>query len=246
MDFGISEGSKKSGFKYELAAAIMVIGMASIGTNVYAKIIWHSRDYFQDDERNPIEARRKLAKGRSTEDILALGFRNDKVSIPMLRQFVATPVPTEADYLQAYKTRGYPRWILRQKYRDASRAAKMALSRMGEKSYFDEFVVGLSTTDAEWRTVCIQALGYIGDKRALKYLGPILAETGEASEQRSETDDHGKPRVEKYYYGPYSGIAESAFLDILLPEFMDKYHDRRAVPIGRWKEWWKENQDKYK
>jgi len=53
-------------------------------------------------------------------------------------------------------------------------AAKKAAARQGDKKYFEEFVVGLSSDDFAYKDYCINAMLYIGDRAAIRSLMPVL------------------------------------------------------------------------
>ena len=79
-------------------------------------------------------------------------------------------------------------------------------------------------------------LGFTGDKRAIKYLGPLLE--NDTSVSISE-DRPGRT---------FSGVAAEALSDIVQPARMKELRKLNPRPhpfSDEWKQWWKENKDKY-
>lgn len=195
---------------------------------------------------------RVRAEGRSAEAIYLLGLRNDGESVPLLREIAAMPIPTEAELKKRLHVKSlqdtYPpvqrrlderisEWNLR--YWESSFAAKAVLTKMKADDYFNDFISQLSTTNFEWKKEIIDDLGYIGDARAIKYLGPLLL------------DDrvYSTPGGEHAFGRTISGVAAEAMGKILQPPFMDiqKQHPKKTYFFyNEWKQWWKENQGKYK
>lgn len=201
-------------------------------------LIYRLLGYYEQDKR-PIEEIRKWARSRSSDDILVLGVRRDMTSLPLLRQIAETPSPTQSEINEALKHSRTKNRLIKE-YRDSSVAAKFALARMGERRYFDEFVIGLSTTSLDWRADCIIGLGYSGDKRAIKFLGPLLY-------QEKISGTAASPGA---IYSSDADNAEIALHD-LLPEIKrseieKKLKNRPSRPGHIWQLWWEENKNKYK
>ncbi len=122
-------------------------------------------------------------------------------------------------------------------HKAARLAAKKALARMGDIKYLKEFISDLSSKDGWKRIDAIRALGYVGDKRAAKYLAPILDETG------------GPPKYSKHEPAPsYAYTAEQAF-DELFPEVLEQFRKENTRSkyffSAQWKAWWKTNKAKF-
>lgn len=168
---------------------------------------------------------KRLASKRDASATYLIGIRNDRTAIPVLRQLAASPVPPETEN------------HLVDRYRKSSLAAKAALTRMGAHDYFDEFVIELSTSNPTWKQEVIEALGYTGDKRAIKYLGRLLED-----DTAVPIGGHG---LVQYHYQ----VAAEALGEILQPPFMDIVKNEPAMPrtfSKEWKQWWKDNKAKYK
>jgi HEAT repeat protein len=86
---------------------------------------------------------------------------------------------------------------------------------MGVDKYFDEYVIGLSSSNGAWRVKCIRYLGEIGDKRAVKYLIPILG------------DDRPAKIVHGRRSGLYSLAAAEALRDIL-PDVFEQFAQKHS------------------
>ena len=240
-----------------------VLGIALFLCASMARAQMGSLRSYQRDNRS-IEELRKRANNEQTDAIFALGFRNDAASIPLLKHLAETPIPTQDEidklsqkpkkpknpskgYLRAEKTRDDTSTkIANDRRKRSSLAAKMALTRMGQGSYFDEFVAGLSTTSYEWKTTCIEALGYMNDKRAVKFLGPLLYQDSRIQPPPDWPDDVS--------LRPYNVTAAVA-LSNLLPEEEDaEFKDvvkrnpssRQEILLPeQWRRWWERNKDKY-
>ena len=99
------------------------------------------------DTRAPLSQLRLRAAGRDRDAILALGYKNDREAVPLLKKLATSDKPY---------------------------TARAALTRMRAADHMNDFVVGLSTTNRVWKINCILFLGYIHDKRAIKHLVPLL------------------------------------------------------------------------
>ena len=219
-----------------LMLASAVVFSVFLCANGDAAMLYGGLRYYAND-KTPLEVLTQRAKKRfnvaSEEAILVIGQRRERSAIPMLEDIVANPSPPKA-ILSKYP-RNYEQ-VLIKGYRDSSLAAKMALARMGVGNYFDEFVAGLSSTSVDWREDCGNALGYIGDKRAVKYLGPML------------NQKEAPPKGPSHMNRSNASIAEDALFD-LMPE---KYAAEKArrnnspPPTEFWERWWEQNRAKYK
>lgn len=122
-------------------------------------------------------------------------------------------------------------------YRNLShKAARIALARIGVEKYFEEFIIGLSSSNGLWRSQCISDLGEIGDKKAVKYLIPIL-------------DDNTAPTNLPVRRHPslYSTVAIDSLVRIL-PEIEKQFqvnHPNRHGTDAEWKRWWEQNKDTF-
>jgi len=191
----------------------------------------------------PIERLRRGAERRNVRAILILGLRNDQESIPLFRRLVIETSPKEPFDPNNFPGfgRGTKKEEIYRQYGYASTAAKMALTRLGADDYITEFEVGLSTTNGPWRARCIQALGYIGDKRAVKYLVPLLSDDTAPSR-----DEFGRG------YMSYSFEASEALRHILPDEWQKMIEDLRSGAssdsdfASKWKKWWQQNEAAYK
>lgn len=121
------------------------------------------------------------------------------------------------------------------KYKNASLAAKMALAKRGDRDALRHFIMCLSTASDFEREACIQALGYIGDKRAVKHLIPILSEKGGPkaasshilTEEFSETAAGSLERILPTANAETGGKTSEA---------------RRAA----WLNWWKSHEEEFR
>jgi HEAT repeat protein len=176
--------------------------------------------------------------------ILARGEQNDAASIPLMEQIVAAPVPTEAEIQHQGSRR---RKDVIEEYREAGIAAKMALTKMKVHDYFDEFVVGLSTSDADWKSHCADALGYIGDRRAVRHLIPLLDDVKMVRLPPRQRRGKGSE------VNVGASVSAAQALEKLLPQeaakLLEAYPAKdtsapRPTPAD-WKKWWQDNKAKY-
>ena len=194
-----------------------------------AQILYRSRSGSERDPR-PLEELRRAAHNRETHAILALGAKKDRGSLAWLQAMAATPFPPREELAKTiYKD------VLIEEYHDANIAARMALARMGVDGYLDDFIVGLSTSSVDWRVDCFRALGFAGDLRVVKFLGPFLY------------DDKMPKR-------PHASVIQSnavnaiEALQELLPE-VDAAQRQKNLGVNfrqGWRRWWEENKGKYK
>lgn len=118
-------------------------------------------------------------------------------------------------------------------------AAKKAAARLGEKKYFDYFVVGLSSKDDEFRIDCIETLEYIGDRAAIKHLIPILEDS------RVPVGKEGRILYAPPPFSGYAALALAKFIpESEMPPVLKGFYEgdkwRAAI-----KQWWKHNKGKY-
>lgn len=204
-------------------------------------------------KRVPIEELRNLAAERDYEAILALGLRGDRRSIPLLKKLAGTSSfdPSEIrakrklnsrEFAQQLKVYG-PQWS--DAYLHASFAAKAALMRMKAADHLNEFIVELSTTNDTWKMDIVDYLGYAGDQRAIKYLGPLL---------KIDTCTSSQPAMAPGAVGGITGckamgpVAAVALGRILQPPFMEiqkKEPNKMHFFYDEWRQWWEENKGKY-
>lgn len=239
--------------------AIALLSVHSLATAQMGQLRYYPKD------KRSIGELRERAEREYTDAIFALGYRNDAASIPLLRHLAETPIPSqdEIDKIAHRPKRpqnpseGYRRAekanndatnkIVIDRRRSSSLAAKMALTRMGVQSYFDEFAMGSSTTSYAWKTTCIEALGYMNDKRAVKYLGPLLYQDSPPVAPAGWDDD-----VSLIPYNVSAGIAlgnllpdeEDAELKNVVKRDDPKNHQETLL-AKQWLQWWERNKGGY-
>ena len=229
--------------KIVLSLLFGIAGLLMLGRASANEIVLNSWEYYKTQEKEPIAVIRKQATQENQDAILTLGIINDRPSVPFLEHLAETPVLTDQELINKYPNRQKSRNLgtLKENSRrirqSASVAAKMALTRMGARSYFDEFVVGLTTSSYEWKTTCIYALGYSGDKRALKFLGPML------------TDKSDPPvplgRDEDVAVVPYGSTSEAAIKFLMSDDERAAFQKEVMSDPEASRHWWERNKDKY-
>lgn len=188
---------------------------------------------------------RYRSKTRDAEGVLALGLRNDASSVPLLQEIASMPIPTEPELKSLLHVQSLKDPVIQadikdyqRRYWESSFAAKAALMRMHAGDYLNDFIVQLTTSNFDWKRDVIDDLGYASDPRAIKYLGPLLLD------DRTYSD----PGSEHAFGQTISEATSDAMGQILQPKFMDiqKQHPEQFhVFYNEWKQWWKENRDKY-
>lgn len=118
---------------------------------------------------------------------------------------------------------------------DRSRAvARIALAKMGQGTWFADFIAGLASTDTARRALSVRALGQIGDKRAVPSLIPLL------DDQSSPPRPGPGPAR-----NPTFAVMAVQALDLILPDLYAQFlaaSNGKRVPTARtWKAWWKVN-----
>ena len=191
--------------------------------------------------KNPFEGFAELsldelhnrAKERQPGALMELALRKDRTAIPLLRE-LARAKPSKEE-IAAARNRKALFWG----YQKTRTRAKIALARMNDEPSFQEFIVGLSTTNGEWKADCIEALGYIGDSRAVKHLGPLLFDdTG---------PDLGSIHEISLSFGNQAGRALSKILPdefAVMKKQNPDFHEIKQEEF--WRKWWLKNRDKYK
>lgn len=118
------------------------------------------------------------------------------------------------------------------KARAAKDAARMALARMGERKYLRELVDELKSSDERKRVEAARALGYVGDRRTVKYVAALLSESG---------GPKGTPHEPAPSYAQLACYA----LEEILPDAHEAIRRRnpgkRFFLVDEWRAWWKEN-----
>lgn len=185
------------------------------------------------------ELRRRISLG-DEEAILASGLKTDVEAIPLLRRLVSTPNPNENERTKHHKFSDKKRAehnarTIDIRYRDSSFAARAALTKMKADDYLKDFIAELSTANVSWKIDVIDYLGYIGDARAVKHVGPLLF-------------DDSKPFRS---HGPVPVVSAAAVraMGAMLNEplaDLQRQNPRKAFLLPEWKKWWKDNEAKYK
>lgn len=179
--------------------------------------------------------------GRDPDAILEMGYRGKKAAVARLKKIAEEKAPDEAALKAAKgpdgKVKPEVEKRIARKYEKGSRAARMALAKLGEPGYVDEFVSELKEKDGR-REEALSALGYIGDRKTAKHLAEALSD-----ESVSDV-----PRSAHELGTPYSYHAELA-LGEMFPEVLDdlrkKNPGKRFFLKEQWKKWWQQNKSKY-
>jgi len=177
-----------------------------------------------------------------SQAILALGMWNDPASLPLLRQLAQNRNLTGTEIRALSETSGllpkgnsdYLRHMaVNRQY--AYFAARAVLTKMGVADYFNDFIVAISTAEPYLKLEIITDLGYIDDKRAIKYIGPMLL------------DNHGirRPGASARTLGerPWRRACE-ALGHIIQPEFLGN-REHPEYFRNEWVQWWLDNRGKY-
>ena len=194
----------------------------------------------------PIKELKERAAGGDEEAVLTVGIQKDSELIPALRKLAANCVLNDEQlmrrlHVKSLKEKNQQKYIhdhteiAQREHRNSCFAAKAALTRMKDHDYLNDFVVELSTTNLWWKEDVINYLGYIGDVRAIKYLGPLLSDD-------SGPDTRGLPGI------PVADEAAAAMGDIIQPDSivnLRRYPGNRYGNLKEWRMWWKENQQNY-
>jgi HEAT repeat protein len=167
--------------------------------------------------------------------IMELGRRRERSAAPVLRSIASEH---DVDYLPHPKKQSQiAEWrmdsLVKYHINVSHREARISLARLGEKQYLDEFIVGLSSSNLDWRANCIEILGRIGDKRAVPYLIPIL-------------DDNRMQHAGQSI--SYANAAVGSLIDILpdVEKKLAQQHVLKAdISPNDWKEWWSKNHSSY-
>ncbi len=126
----------------------------------------------------------------------------------------------------------------------AHEIAKVALARMGQQQYFNEFIRGLSSPDESWKLKCIRYLGEIGDKRAIPSLITLMDEPPTTT---TDVNENAPSNANPTRHRPVVNIPLSASMAIsdIVPQANEqvlRIIDTKHLSFeAAWKEWWKEN-----
>jgi HEAT repeat protein len=161
-----------------------------------------------------VEQLRELAKTRDVDAILDLGERRDQGAADILVPLAQGPRSVTIKRAKVF-------W-----------ASRCALAKIGVAPYLDELMAGLASRNPKQRAEYLSALGWVGDPRAAKSIGPILLEKG------------GPPS--KTGSSTWAGLAAEALGEIF-PEV--QVHLMLQDPgnrdrIKQWRRWWLEVREK--
>lgn len=193
----------------------------------------------------------KAAGKYDANAVTELGRRRERSAIELLKRIAEeadVPEPPAQAYLPVDKMLEAHRL----EFRNLSHLdAKIALARMGEGNYFDEFVVGLSSSNVDWREKCIKYLGEIGDKRAVQYIIPLLDDP--ATGPRPPVPHFSTPHhhIDRVFPLPVALVAQD-YLVRQLPDVAaqldQEYHakgGKGGAHILAWKDWWSKHHGEY-
>jgi len=188
--------------------------------------------------------RRALSLDRDA--IAELGLRDPKLSIPILRQIIARPIPSEKETsklpIKPHQDTATLRAAKKAAFhaKNARHDAKVVLAHFGDKESRDEFIMGLSSSNAVWRYWCIIAVSEINDRRAIKHLIRILDQT-----DIYDSDSNLKPPPPMIATAKYQRKAAAYALTMLLPDVGSEWPSDTNETVGLWKNWWRENKIRY-
>lgn len=173
--------------------------------------------------------------------ILEVGHRGKKAAIARLKKIAEKKAPDEAALKAAKgpdgKVKPDMEKRIARKYEKGSRAARMALAKLGEPGYVDEFVSELKEKN-ERREEAISALGYIGDRKTAKHVAEVLSDDSVSDVPRS-SHELGTP------YSYHAELALGEMFPEVLEDFRKKNPGKRFFFKAEWKKWWQQNKSKY-
>ncbi len=214
---------------------LLMLILLSQGTQLWARNFRHYKG-LSDQE---VQAK---ADELDPDAILELGHRAKLAKKERLKQ-ISTKRKPDAKTLKAAllpdgKTNKAIEKSIIDRHERSSRAARMALAKMGELGYVDEFIQGLKVETGTTKEESIEALGYIGDRKTAKELFELLSD-----DRMSDI-----PRSAHELGTAYSDIAEQALGEMfpeVLEDFRKKNPGRRFFFKEQWKKWWLQNKSKY-
>lgn len=171
----------------------------------------------------------------SVEGVMELGSRTDPRILPIVSKAAAGYENRIVRAGREKNIRVDP-WFIQFDI-DVRFAAKQVAAKLGNKSYFEEFVVGLSTTNGYYKRDCIIALGYVGDRAAIRYLILLIS-------------DQGSPEKSTPGYDPgtYAHDALMQLRKLIPPDELPKSL-KDSAPIEQiradLRSWWKQRKKHY-
>jgi HEAT repeat protein len=148
--------------------------------------------------------------------ISELGLRRDKEAIPLLRKIADNPENTEPTRFRA----------------------QLSLAQLDQLQEFQNFTMGLSSTNPDEKMNAIRILGDIGTNRAVRELVKVLDDPG-APPRR-------KGHVQRPSYAMSAVDSLTKALPSVWAQFLKESNGKGVVPIPRWKAWWEEHSNDYK
>lgn len=178
-----------------------------------------------------IEELRRLAENEDLDAVYRLGERRDTASIPLLLKY-SKPLfvsrPPQKESLAARKESAS-----RRKQVALSLEARRAIARMGTHPDISDYTSCLTDAAAYDKGACIDALGYIGDIKAVKHLAPLL------------WDEGAPPHSSHELVFSYAEATAQA-LGKILPDVQTRFmlqSPNTASRVGQWRDWWNQREE---
>lgn len=198
---------------------------------------------YSDMSTDEIITRLEDGNTAATNDILALGTRNDPRIFPLLRKAAAKHESYSRRAIRKADPSGRSELANEDYFRSIEKPVELAslkaMARLGDEQAFNQFVLYLSSSTGDFRVECIDTMFYIGDRAAIRHLVPIMDD----DRPLYETSEYSHHRP-----GNYSDVAMST-LRRLMPDSEVPVALRGFYSAAEWrpplKLWWARHKSRY-
>lgn len=170
------------------------------------------------------------------ESVLELGERRDSRILSQVTKAAKSYKNRIVRISQERRVTTIDPWLLQMDEQVRS-AAKRVAARLGDKSFFDEFVVGLTSADGKKKKDSIEALAYIGDRAAIRHLIPLIKDMGSPEEK---TAGYEPPSYAYYALVSLRRLLPADSMPIALKDSSSLEQQQAELNA-----WWKKNKGKY-
>lgn len=166
----------------------------------------------------------KKVENGDQKAILELGSLGDKSVVPVLRGILSR--------------------ASHRNYGGEAANAQMALAKLGEKQQLKEILAEFDSDDPALQDDAIKKLTYVGGNESVRALVKLLDDK-QWRKGKDGAGPKGEPPMDKVFYSPRYILAMKALAQIVPNPPVPPQSEPTEKDLPKWREWWKQNQDKY-
>lgn len=172
----------------------------------------------------------------ASDGVLELGERQDSRILPLVTKAAKSYKNRIVRISQERHVTTIDPWLLQMDEQVRSSAKRVA-ARLGDKTFFEEFVSGLSSTDGKKKKDSIEALAYVGDRAAIRHLIPLTKDMGTPEEK---TAGYEPPSYAYYALISLRRLLPGDSMPQALKDSSSLEQQQRELNA-----WWKKNKSEY-